>query len=418
MPPQLAAVNVRLTPYRAAGDGKKDDTRPIQAALDAVASKGGGIVFLPAGKYLIKTHLVIPNGTTLMGVARSPQLYQAGVPSTTLLAVEGAGNPEGPPFLQMDGANSTLEGITVFYPDQIISDQPIPYPWTVRGGKQFNVALVNVLLVNPYQAVDLGSQGGSSRHYIRGLYGQPLYKGLWVDKCYDIGRIHDVHFWPFWTTDPKVLSFQIANATAFHFQRTDWEVVDNIFCWQYHIGIELSASKDGAMNGQMSNIGLDAVDIGILARDTQGPGIEFSGLSIANDNNGTHHVAIWGQGGETGAANKVITGKAFLYITGGAFWGYWNRVVKWENGGVIALGQSRFTPFRMAPGPVLELLSGQAMVHDSTFSNYPNTKPFAGVAAMIGPAVEAVNFHDNQLFGFSIDNQGGARATLHDNQSR
>lgn len=283
----------------------------------------------------------------------------------------------------------------------------------MRAGQHENVSLINVLLVNPYQAVDLAQ--GSSRHYIRGLYGQPLFKGIWVDKCYDIGRIHDVHFWPFWSQDKRVLNFQVANATAFIFQRTDWEVVDNVFCWQYHVGIEFSASREGAMNGQMSNVGLDAVDIGILARDTQGPGIAFSNLSIANDNNGKDHVAIWGQPGDTDTSNHVTTGKAFLYITGGSFWGHWNRVVKWESRGTISMSQSRLAPFRLN-GPMVEILTGQAMIHDSTMAMYPGSKPTEGVAISLGPNVDKVIVHDNQLNGHRISNQAGDRAMVANNQ--
>ena len=406
------AINVRNAPYRAKGDGKTDDTRAFQAALNAAGAKGGGTVFVPVGTYLIKSHLTVPAGTSLVGVARAPQLYDPKLPGSTLLAVEGAGSIESTAFLTLEGPNTTLEGITVFYPNQIVSEAPTLYPWTVQAGAQANISLLNVLLVNPYQAVSLV---GAGRHTIRGLYGQPLSKGIWVDKCYDVGRIEDVHFWPFWSLDKRVLNFQWAQATAFIFQRTDWEIVQNAFCWGYRVGIEFSASKDGAMNGQLTNIGLDAVDIGILARETQGPGVSFSNLSIANDNNGKDHIAIWGQEGQKDAANRVITGTSFLYINGGSFWGVWNRVVKWETPGVITLGSSRLTPFRLN-GPMVEILAGQATLHDNTFAMYPRVTSKKGVAISLGATAESVLVHDNQLNGHTIENQAGDRATIHHNR--
>lgn len=407
------ALDVRRAPYRARGDGKTDDTRAIQAALDAAGKSGGGTVFLPTGNYLISSHLTIPAGVALLGVARAPRLYDTKTPGSTLLAVEGAGRLDGVPFITIEGPNSTLEGVTVFYPNQIVSEAPVAYPWTVRGGAQANISLINVLLVNPYQGVDLSA--GSGRHYIRGLYGQPLSRGLHVDKCYDVGRIEDVHFWPFWSLDKRVLAFQWAQATAFIFQRTDWEMVQNIFCWGYRVGIELSASKDGAMNGQLTNVGLDAVDIGILARDTQGPGVSFTNLSIANDNNGREKIAILGEDGEQEAPNRVITGTSYIYINGGSFWGVWNRIVKWGASGVITLANSRLTPFR-ENGPLIEVTAGQATIHDNTISAYPRVRTAPGVAIRIGPQAGSVIFHDNQLNGHTIFNEAGDRATVHNNR--
>lgn len=411
--PWEGVINVRRAPYRARGDGKSDDTRAIQAALDEAGRRGGGVVSLPAGKYLIKGHLTIPAGTSLVGIGRAPQLYDPQLPGSTLLAVAGAGSPDGRPFVTIEGPNSTLEGVTIFYPEQIVAETPIAYPWTIRGGAQANISLINLQLVNPYQAVDLSP--GSGRHLIRGLYGQPLSKGLWVDKCYDVGRIEDVHFWPFWSLDKRIINFQLAQATAFIFQRTDWEMVQNIFCWGYRVGIEFSASKDGAMNGQLTNVGLDAVDIGILARDTQGPGVSFSNLSIANDNNGKDHIAIWGQEGIRDAENRVITGASFIYINGGSFWGVWNRIVKWETSGVLNLANSRLTPFR-TNGPMVDILDGQVTIHDNTISAYPRVRLAPGVAVRIGPAAGSVIVHDNQLNGHLIEDASGGRATIHGNR--
>ena len=41
----VGSVNVREKPYRAAANGRTDDTQPIQRALDDTRKRGGGIVF-------------------------------------------------------------------------------------------------------------------------------------------------------------------------------------------------------------------------------------------------------------------------------------------------------------------------------------------------------------------------------------
>ncbi|MGH9353300.1 MAG: glycosyl hydrolase family 28-related protein, partial [Terriglobia bacterium] len=60
--------------YGAAADGKRMDTKAIQAAIDACAKIGGGTVFLPAGKYLTgavklesDVNLHLDSGATLLG---------------------------------------------------------------------------------------------------------------------------------------------------------------------------------------------------------------------------------------------------------------------------------------------------------------------------------------------------------------
>ena len=62
----------------------------------------------------------------------------------------------------------------------------------------------------------------------------------------------------------------------------DWEVVEDIFAWGYLTGVELSGSKHGGMNGQMSNINLDNVDVGFDLRETQPYVVHVSNLNIAN----------------------------------------------------------------------------------------------------------------------------------------
>ncbi len=423
-PPPMEGINVRGAPYGAVGDGKADDTRAIQDALDAAGAAGGGVVYVPTGTYLVRTHLVVPAGTALVGVGRAPQLYTKKSPGSTLLAVEGAGLADGPAFITLQGPNSTLQGVKVLYPNQVVSDRPTPYPWTVRCGAGDSVSIIDVLLANPYQAVDLATQGGS-RHYIRGLYGQPLLKGIWVDKCSDIGRIHDVHFWPFWSLDKKVIDFTALNATSFIFQRADWEVVENIFSWGYHVGIELSASKDGSTNGQMTDVDLDGVDIGIDARSTQQPGVSFSNLAIANDNRGKYRIAIWGRGaGEAGTQTRQLNGKditepntVVIYVRGGSFWGQLDRVVKWENAGLVSLSDSRLVPWVLS-GPMIEVTDGQAMIHDNSLTIYPDAVKGAGpgTAIVIGAGAQGVIVHHNQMNGNRIENKAGARAQISDNQ--
>ena len=183
---------------------------------------------------------------------------------TTLEAYEGAHNASATPFIFLQGSNVGLSGMSIVYPEQVDPTQaePIEFPWTVRGAGD-DVTVQNVFLVNSYLGIDLGTLP-AGRHLIDNVYGNPLKTGIFVDKCYDVGRIRHIHFWNFWAgTGPQVVgalqTWISANGATIILARTDWEVVDDVFSWGYAIGLKLVTSNAtdpktnlsiGASNGQ------------------------------------------------------------------------------------------------------------------------------------------------------------------------
>jgi hypothetical protein len=108
--------------FGAKGDGTTDDTAAFQTALNQAYQTGGGIVFVPPGRYLIATHLSVPHNVTLEGIFTAPPTtpWRSDSPEGTaqlagsvLLAIEGAGKADGTPFIQLH-PNATLKGIAVF----------------------------------------------------------------------------------------------------------------------------------------------------------------------------------------------------------------------------------------------------------------------------------------------------------------
>lgn len=289
------ARNVR--DYGAKGDGKTDDTAALQKAMDEAGAAGGGIVQVPVGNYLIKTHLSIPANVTLEGVWKAPPIAARAkspdpaydntwLAGSVLLAVEGAGKPDATPFIFLN-ANSTLKGMTIYYPEQRFDGPPTPYPWCVASAGADNPSIVDCLLVNPYQAVDFGTRV-AGRHYIRNLYGQPLYKGLFIDACFDVGRCENIHFWPFWTghvlggKGAAIDEWVLKNGTAFVLARSDWEYMSNCFAILYKVGMRfISASQPGPGNYLLTQSGADCCDIALQVDETQGhSGISFSNSQI------------------------------------------------------------------------------------------------------------------------------------------
>jgi hypothetical protein len=383
---ELGYIDARNPPYGAKGDGLTDDSTAIQNALNAAAASGGGIVFLPVGNYLIASQLSVPAQTTLAGVWRAPAAGSQGS-GTTLLAVANAGNTSGVPFITLQGNNSTLEGITVFYPNQTQTDPPVPYPWAIAGGGGENVTVQNVLLINPYLGIDLATHP-SARHMVRGVYGQPLLVGIAVDQCYDIGRIMDIHFWPFWTQNASVEAFQARQAVTFDFMRTDWEVVQDVFSWGYNIGARFRASANGAMNGQMSNVNFDNVDVGLQLSATQPYAVHISNLNIANAGGGTNHIGIQG-----------LPGACELNVNGATFWGVLRQPVSWNSTGLLSLSNARFLNWD-ATLPAIDVLSGRALLQGNYFTDS------IGMAIRVRSTTDHVMVLGNMLLGNSVSLAG------------
>ncbi len=67
--PEISAV-VNVRDYGAKGDGQSDDTRAINEALKALATRGGGTLFFPVGRYYLSAGITIPSRTTLKGEGR------------------------------------------------------------------------------------------------------------------------------------------------------------------------------------------------------------------------------------------------------------------------------------------------------------------------------------------------------------
>lgn len=385
-PPKTAATpeaNVRppsslsVSDYGARGDGVADDTQAFQRAIDAAERAGGGVVWVPRGNFLIKTHLVVKPHVTLRGIFEAPTA-RTQMLGSTLLAVEDTGGMDGTPFITLL-ANGTLKGLTVFYPNQVKTLPPKPYPWTVRGIGD-NCSIVDVLLANPYAAVDFGTHP-AGRHLINGLYAQALYRGVFVDKCFDVGRINNVHLWPFWNDDPKLHEWTKANSIAFTIARTDWEYMSNIFCIFYKIGYHFTSLKDGPGNAVLAQCGSDIGPLAVQVDDSQGhAGISFTngqfmaGINIAPTNNGPVKFTacgFWGVQGVT-AEHARLAGKGQTSFSNCHFIG-------WD--------QTR------AGVPAIRAIGGGLSVNGCEFLD-------AGKAQIVlGPGVEAATIVGNRFRG-------------------
>jgi len=266
--------------FGAHGDGQTDDTAAFQKALDAAGQAGGGVVSAPRGNYFFSGHLKMPRAVTLKGVwesvpshtgLRNPGGSKPADDGTTFLVTENEGNEAGEPFIQLND-NCTLKGVVLYYPQQNPAGKPKAYPWAIAlRGK--NPAVLGVELLNPYNGVDASQ---NERHLIRDVQGQPLRRGIFVDAIYDIGRIENVHFNPWWSMQKELFQWQQEHGEAFIFGRSDWQYVFNTFCFGYRTGYKFIKSKTGVCNGNFLGIGADDCNTAVEVEDSAPFGLLIS----------------------------------------------------------------------------------------------------------------------------------------------
>lgn len=369
--------------FGAKGDGQTDDTGAFQKALETAGRNGGGVVFAPRGNYLFSGHLDVPPAVTLKGVWESVPSHvgirNAGAAKptddgTTFLITEGQGSQEGTGFITLHD-NSTLKGVVLYYPRQDPADEPTPYPYAVvMRGK--NPAVLAVELLNPYNGIDAAH---NERHLIRDVSGQPLRRGIYVDDIYDIGRIENVHFNPWWSMKPRLFKWQQEHGEAFIFGRSDWQYVFNTFCFGYNAGYRFIKTTAGVCNGNFLGIGADdcftavvveaSAPFGLLI--SNGEFVSFHGPDPTMVEVGTNH---------TGSVRFVNC----------AFWGPCNQIAKIAGRGTVGFSDCTFVQWdRHKEGRhAIQALGGTVLVRGCEFRE---DKPQVELGEEVRRAVIAEN---------------------------
>jgi len=348
--------------FGAVGDGQTDDTIAFQKALDAAGENGGGTVQVPRGNYFFAGHLNVPNAVALVGVWQSVPAHNGlrdrGLPKptddgTTFLVTEGAGNEEETAFITLN-TNSTLKGVALYYPQQIADDVPQAYPWAVAmRGK--NPAVLDVELLNPYNGIDASR---NERHLIRNVHGQPLRRGVLVDAIYDIGRIENVHFNPWFSMKPGLFKWQMENGEAFIFGRSDWQYVTNTFCFGYKVGYKFIASRSGVCNGNFLGIGADDCYTALVVEQSA----PF-GLLITNGEFVSFH------GPDPTMIEVTEANRGTIRFVNCAFWGPCNQIAKIAGAGTVGFGDCTFTQWGGKEGtlPAIQAQSGTVLIRGCEF---------------------------------------------------
>ncbi|RKP49988.1 carbohydrate-binding protein [Cohnella endophytica] len=258
----VAAYSVK--DFGATGDGVTDVTAVFQELLDSLGRLGGGTLFVPEGKYVIKGTLEIPKGVTLRGEWSKPVRGQP-IQGTILMAYSGRGDEEATPFIRMV-TSGAVRDLSIWYPEQL-PDSITPYPPAIEFGKpnyfgnEFNNAK-NVTFVNAYSGLVFSRKNGGTGPTLNGIYGTPLSRGVEIDNIVDVGRIEWIDFSPdYWSgsglpnAPAKGSAFEQwirDNGTGIVMRRNDWSYTGYITVDGYNKGFHLApsiTSEGAAPNG-------------------------------------------------------------------------------------------------------------------------------------------------------------------------
>ena len=395
--------NINVRNFGALGDGKTDDTAAFQKALDAAAKVGGGVVYAPLGNYFFAGHLNIPKAVTLAGVWQSVPAHNGirdrGRPKptddgTTFLITEGAGNESAPPFITLN-TNSTLKGVVLYYPRQNVDDIPKPYPWAIAmRGK--NPAVLAVEMLNPYNGIDATK---NERHLIRDVQGQPIRRGILVDAIYDIGRIENVHFNPWWSMKPKLFRWQMENGEAFIFGKSDWQYVYNTFCFGYNIGYKFIRTKTGQCNGNFLGIGADDCYTALVVEQCAP-----YGLLITNG----EFVSFHGPDPTMIKVEKTNTGS--VRFVNCAFWGRSNQIAKIAGTGTVGFSDCTLVQWGGKDGSrhAIQVQSGTVLIRGCEFQQ---NRPHILLGKKVSRAIIAENIFEGPI-RISNQSQGSVKIGL------
>jgi hypothetical protein len=388
----------------AKGDAQMDCTEVFQRLLNDAGKAGGGVVEVPAGRFKILAHLSIPANVTLQGIYHMPPT-SGPVPidqltGSVLMAYEGRGSTNGKPFIKLAGNHATIAGLIVAYPEWKQSDvPPIPYPPCVSSQDTENVGVHDCLLLNPYEGIRLVR---SARHLIRNVTGYPIMRGIYVDECYDIGHIENIHFWPFgvaYEAENPYCKWINTQGVAIELARTDWHYVLNTFCFGYGIGYKFSQSKQGSANGNFVGLGADSCQRAVVVDQAQPPGLLIMNGEFVGRWSSTNAVCL-----EVG---PEVVGKVSLVNC--SFWGPIDRSI-WMRSphGQLTANTCHFVHWdiRGLGSPAIQLDAGKAIIQGCTFEQ-------DNLHILIQSNVTSAIITANQASGgLRVDNLAGKRAQI------
>ena len=265
----VADILATDAPYLADPTGQSDSTAAIQAALAACKALGGGVVHLPAGRYLVTDTVTIPAGCVLQGDWQDPKETDDPEYGTVILAdpqplgADQLADRAACPLMFMEGRCGMI-GLTFYYPKQSIG-QIIPYGYTIYSEAPRIAALRDITMINAYRGVGVGTNGTSGHELMQNesLRICALDTAIEMYRSTEVGNTVDIDVSPrYWT------------AAGCGWACADEQALRD-YCREHTVGIIIQQLDDE----HLSTLRFDACRIGIYLPRIKNPGQQgFWGL--------------------------------------------------------------------------------------------------------------------------------------------
>jgi len=164
----------RLFVVDADNNRESDISGVLQRALDEAGGAGGGVVYLPAGRYLLQNPVRVPAGVELRGSGSVATREQPRSSRGTLIyadygrAESDAAASSGTALITLAGENAGLRNARFVHPGNIfVPDGVKPYNYTVRGAAR-GVYAINVCFTGSYNGIDFRN---CDDHFIKKMIG-------------------------------------------------------------------------------------------------------------------------------------------------------------------------------------------------------------------------------------------------------
>lgn len=328
----IAEIDITKAPYSADSTGKSDVTKIINKALGDLCAKGGGTLWMPAGKYLVTDTVKIPAYCTLRGDWQDPD---KGTDYGTVILADVKERADVNHALFVIGGSAGVRGLTVYYPKQSLTDikeYPFTFYTTGEGSDYMLSSVTDCTVINGYRGIGACVTEGNAHEQLS----VDNVKGTFLCTAAEVYNQADVGTWKrvsvnskYWIESPLAKGTVNADELRTYMRKNTIGLILGDLEWTEFAGLYVDGCKYGIqiVNGHRIEFAgsiYDAVvtncDIGLKvnAIDTRwgmtvtNSRIEGSIFSIQNSSGGIVKAVNVKLSGRTGGSGEISTESASL----------------------------------------------------------------------------------------------------------